>query len=353
MKVQEIAIHRRLEPQKHSARETPHVTIEPNTTCNIRCAYCYCIEEAAMKPLSQVLDEIDLAVSMRNLDAVSLLGGEPTLHPDIVRIVKYVKQKGLNCLLLTNGVRFVRDDDVELLDALVRAGVDRFLVHIDQGQKHVHGDIDRARHAMFDMLDERRVFYGLSLTLYPGEEDTLPAVMRAYARHPYFDGALCTLAFDLKHAFNDSDVERARRASMARTYRGIEEGLHIEPAAYLPSSTDDDEVCWLMYFYYLNVETGVAFELSPELNRTFKAAFRRVKGHQFFAETMRPERMRASFVAAAGAELALHPTRAAALARLLQGSHRASALRFHYIVVQQAPLFDHEHGKVQICWQCP
>ena len=353
MKVQEIRIHRRLQPQKLSASETPHVTIEPNTTCNIRCAYCYCIEEAAMKPLSQVLDEIDLAISKRNLDAVSLLGGEPTLHPDIVRIVRYVKQKGLNCLLLTNGVRFVRDGDVELLDALVAAGVDRFLVHIDQGQKHVHGDIDRARHAMFDMLDARHVFYGLSLTLYPGEEDTLPGIMRAYARHPYFDGVLCTLAFDLDHAFDDSDRERGRRTSMAKVHRGISEGLHIEPAAYLPSSTDDDEVCWLMYFYYLNVETGAAFELSPEFNRGFKALFRKVKGHHFFAETMNPRWMRASLAATASAELALHPTRAAAFARLLRGSHGASALRFHYIVVQQAPLFDHEHGKVQICWQCP
>lgn len=353
MKVQEITIHRRLEPQKLSASETPHATIEPNTTCNIRCSYCYCIDEAAMKSLSQVLDEIDLAIAKRNLDAVSLLGGEPTLHPDIVRIVQYVKSKGLLCLLLTNGVRFLRNGDVELLDALVRAGVDRFLVHIDQGQKHVHGDIDRARHAMFDMLDQRRVFYGLSVTLYPAEEDTLPVIMHAYARRPYFDGVLCTLAFEVEHAFDEDDRERERRTSMAKVYRSITEGLHIEPAAYLPSSTDDDEVCWLMYFYYLNVETGATFELSPEINRGFKALFRKIKGHHLFAETMRSEWIPASLAATAAAELALHPGRASALARLLQGSHRASALRFHYIVVQQAPLFDREHGRVQICWQCP
>jgi len=306
-----------------------------------------------MKSLSQVLDEIDLAIAKRNLDAVSLLGGEPTLHPDIVRIVQYVKSKGLLCLLLTNGVRFLRNGDVELLDALVRAGVDRFLVHIDQGQKHVHGDIDRARHAMFDMLDQRRVFYGLSVTLYPAEEDTLPVIMHAYARRPYFDGVLCTLAFEVEHAFDEDDRERERRTSMAKVYRSITEGLHIEPAAYLPSSTDDDEVCWLMYFYYLNVETGATFELSPEINRGFKALFRKIKGHHLFAETMRSEWIPASLAATAAAELALHPGRASALARLLQGSHRASALRFHYIVVQQAPLFDREHGRVQICWQCP
>jgi hypothetical protein len=140
---------------------------------------------------------------------------------------------------------------------------------------------------------------------------------------------------------------------MAKVYRGISDGLGIEPAAYLPSSTDDDEVCWLMYFYYLNVETGATFALSPEFNRGFKALFRKVRGHHFFAETMNPRWMRASLAATASTELAMHPGRAPALARLLRGSRGTSALRFHYIVVQQAPLFDREHGRVQICWQCP
>jgi pyruvate-formate lyase-activating enzyme len=242
MKVQEIAQHERLKPQKLSARETPHATIEPNTTCNIRCAYCYCIEEAAMKPLAQVIEEIDLAIAKRNLDAISLLGGEPTLHPDLVEIVRYVKSKGLVCIVLTNGVRFLRDGDDALLDALVAAGTDRFLVHIDQGQKHVHGDIERARHRIFDMLDARRVCYGLSMTLYPGQEKEIPRVMKEHARHPYFDGLLCTLAFDLDHAF-DRKPSVHPQPSMADVYRGIGEGLGIEPSAYVPSSTDDDEVC--------------------------------------------------------------------------------------------------------------
>jgi hypothetical protein len=354
MKVGEVGIHSRLRPQKLSGRETPHLTIETNTTCNIRCASCYCIEEAAVKPLAQVLGEIDLAVEKRNLDAISLLGGEPTLHPDIVRIVKYVKQKGLVCLLLTNGVRFLQGD-AGLLDMLVAAGVDRFLVHIDEGQKHVHGDgdIDTARHRLFDLLDARRVAYGLSLTLYPGAEGALPAILREYARHRYFDGVLCTLAFDLHHAFDEGDDRDDGRASMARAYEGISRGLGIEPAAYLPSSTDDDEICWLMYFYWINADTGATFELSPETNRAMKAVYRATHGHHFFAETMDPKWRRVSLVASAAAELARQPRRAKALRRLLEAARGGEALRFHYLVVQQAPRFDAEHGKVQICWQCP
>ncbi|MBW2255127.1 MAG: radical SAM protein, partial [Deltaproteobacteria bacterium] len=207
MKVQDIT-DRRIRPQKLSGAETPHATIEPNTTCNIRCRACYSIEEPEEKPLQQVFDEIDLAMSKRNLDAISLLGGEPSLHPDIVEIVRYVKSRGLVCMLLTNGVRFLYHDDEPLLDALVAAGVDRFLLHIDSGQAHIHDDIEQARERMFSMLDERRVFYGLSLTLYPGEETALPGIMRRYAPHPYFDGVLVTLAMDFKRAFQPASVRR-------------------------------------------------------------------------------------------------------------------------------------------------
>lgn len=349
MKVREVAIHSRLRPQKLSGWETPHLTIECNTTCNIRCARCYCTDEAVVKPLAQVLEEVDLAVEKRNLDAISILGGEPTLHPDIVRIVEYVKQKGLVCLLLTNGVRFLQGD-TELLDTLVAAGVDRFLVHLDEGQKHVHGDLDAARHRLFDLLDARHVAYGLSLTLYPGAEGALPAILREHARHPSFDGVLCTLAFDLDRAFDGSNEGRA---SMARAYEGISEGLGIEPAAYLPSSTDDEEVCWLMYFYWMNADTGAVFELSPETNRAMKAVYRATHHHHFFAETMDPTWRRASLAATAAAELARQPRRAKALLRLLKGARGGEALRFHYLVVQQAPRLDLEHGKAQICWQCP
>lgn len=45
MKVREVAIHSGLRPQKLSGWETPHLTIESDTTRSIRCARCYGTEE--------------------------------------------------------------------------------------------------------------------------------------------------------------------------------------------------------------------------------------------------------------------------------------------------------------------
>lgn len=165
-----------LRPQKLSAAQTSHVTIETNTTCNIRCRSCYAIEHPMTKTLEAIKREIDLAGERRNLDTVSLLGGEPTLHRDLPEVVRYVKSKGLICLVVTNGIRFL-EGDLDLLDTLIESGVDRFMVHIDSGQSHVHPDIDAARDQVFSLLESREVWFGLSVTLYPGEEATLPSLM--------------------------------------------------------------------------------------------------------------------------------------------------------------------------------
>ncbi|MBW2258104.1 MAG: hypothetical protein JRI25_26370, partial [Deltaproteobacteria bacterium] len=49
----------------------------------------------------------------------------------------------------------------------------------------------------------------------------------------------------------------------------------------------------------------------------------------------------------------LKPRRVGELARLLRGARVRGAMRFQYVVVQQAPRYNEELGQVQICWQCP
>lgn len=353
MKVQQLPQASHLRPQKSSARDTPHVVIETNTNCNIRCTFCYAVERPMVKTVEAVKAEIDYATSRRNLDAISLLGGEPTLHPQLVEIVQYVKSKGLVCQVLTNGVRFLYHDDQSLLKALVDAGVDRFLVHVDSGQTHVHGDLHVARHKLFRRLEAHQVWFGLSLTLSEGEEDQLPEILKEYAGYEHFDGVLVTLALDFEHAF-DSAERREREPDMARVAAAIDRELHVAPTAYIPSNLDDDEVCWLMYMYWLNADTGETFALSPELDRVVKGVYRTTRGHAFFADPMDLAWKGVTVGAAGAAELLLHPSRARQFAQLLRRSGGAQHLRFQYIVIQQAPRMSIEHpGQLQFCWQCP
>ena len=352
MNVHELPNASHLRPQKLSGLQTPHVTIEPNTTCNIRCKFCYAIEQPLVKTLDEVKAEIDLACSKRELDAISLLGGEPTLHPDIVEIIRYIKGKGLICQLLTNGVRFLYHHDTELLDTLIDAGVDRVLVHVDTGQAHVHGDIDEARHRLASLFEARKLLFGMSITLYEGEERDLPRILCEYARYRYFDGVLITLAMDFHHAFV-AEQKRQLEPDIALVAGALHDEMNLLPAAYLPSNLDDDEVTWLMYFYWINAETKQTFALSPEVNRAMKWLYRRTHAHEFFAESIDPDHKGPSLLASGVAELLMQPSRARELGELLREAGGIDKLRFHYAVIQQAPRMNVEHGKVQICWQCP
>jgi hypothetical protein len=129
--------------------------------------------------------------------------------------------------------------------------------------------------------------------------------------------------------------------------------MNLLPSAYLPSNLDDDEVTWLMYFYWINAETKQTFALSPEINRAMKWLYRRTHAHEFFAETIDPDHKGPSLLASGVAELLMQPSRARELGELLRQAGGIDKLRFHYAVIQQAPRMNAEHGKVQMCWQCP
>ena len=119
MRIDELDAGRGLRALKFSPEETPHAAVETNRTCNIRCRCCYNLEKNYVKPLDEVKRDIDLILSQRNLQVMTVLGGEPTLHPHLVEIVGYIKSKNIFCQLLTNGIVFLTADGSRLLDALI------------------------------------------------------------------------------------------------------------------------------------------------------------------------------------------------------------------------------------------
>lgn len=73
--------------------------------CNLRCSYCYsgyyCRGKSEL-PLDKVLGIIDELRDM-GCKRISFGGGEPLLREDIDKIVDYVRQKNMECVINTNG----------------------------------------------------------------------------------------------------------------------------------------------------------------------------------------------------------------------------------------------------------
>ena len=88
--------------------------------CNLKCPTCFASSGpggAGIVPVEQVLANVDQRLRRENdhLDVVMVSGGEPTLHPQILPLLREIAARPVNRILLnTNGIRLAKDD--ELLD---------------------------------------------------------------------------------------------------------------------------------------------------------------------------------------------------------------------------------------------
>jgi MoaA/NifB/PqqE/SkfB family radical SAM enzyme len=59
--------------------------------------------------LSEIERELDLFARLRKTDSVSIAGGDPLMHPQIVEIVRMIRQRGWKPIINTNGQALTED----------------------------------------------------------------------------------------------------------------------------------------------------------------------------------------------------------------------------------------------------
>lgn len=121
------------------------IHITPTNLCNLRCKMCGQWGETGNyynKESGLLRETINIEEFERLIDDVSkfsptifLTGGEPFYYKDIIRLIKYIKQKNLICWVITNGTLLEN-----YADEIVRLGVDVLYVSID-GPEHAHNEI--------------------------------------------------------------------------------------------------------------------------------------------------------------------------------------------------------------------
>ena len=117
-----------------SLNDNPIAWLEVTDVCNLRCEGCYRQHLTGHKPLEEIKEEILFFKRWRNPDNVSIAGGEPLVHPQILDIVAFCAESGLKPIILTNAMAL----NPELLRELKRAGLAGFTIHIDSHQERPH-----------------------------------------------------------------------------------------------------------------------------------------------------------------------------------------------------------------------
>ncbi len=107
--------------------------------CNLRCKHCY---QHAEKPLPnelslyerlKIVDELDRA----GVASLALSGGEPTIHPDYLTVIKAAASRGMYVAIATNGWRFA---DIDELRKAKEAGLRYVEVSVDSANPRKHDE---------------------------------------------------------------------------------------------------------------------------------------------------------------------------------------------------------------------
>ena len=77
-------------------------------TCPNECKFCSsnsCIDKKQIISFDDFKRVIDYFISEGGIEELSLSGGEPFLHPELYRMVKYAKSFGIRTVIFSSGIK--------------------------------------------------------------------------------------------------------------------------------------------------------------------------------------------------------------------------------------------------------
>jgi uncharacterized radical SAM superfamily Fe-S cluster-containing enzyme len=153
--------------------------VELTDCCNLRCPVCYAAsgpERTEHRPLALIEKMLDAVVRNEGKpDVVQLSGGEPTLHPDFLTILKMARARPIRHLMVnTNGLRIAQDE--EFVKHL--AGMEGFEIYLqfDSFEREAlldlrGSDLRGVRERALERLNKYEISTTLVLTLKKGLND--------------------------------------------------------------------------------------------------------------------------------------------------------------------------------------
>ena len=182
--------------------QTQHTCIlleEITQECNLRCATCFADSSPALTGVASVEDilaNIDQRLEREGgrIDVLMISGGEPTIHPQFLRLLDEVATRPITRIIVnSNGVTIARDD--ELLERL-RSHNKRVEIYLqfdgfrsDTYLYHRNADLSAMKKRTVARLSSAGVFTTLTMTATLGvNDDEIGDVVEFALNTPYIGG---------------------------------------------------------------------------------------------------------------------------------------------------------------------
>lgn len=243
--------------------------LEPTKRCNLYCEGCYSRNDKdSDKSLAEIREDLNTFVRLRNVDSISIAGGDPLVHPEIVEVVRMIRQEfGLKAVVNTNGLALTDT----LLDQLVEAGISGFTFHIDSGQvrpgwkKKNELELCELRLRLARMVAAAGdISVAFNATIYPHTKHYIPDLVTWAEEHisivssmvfilfrttredqfDYFAGGEKVQLEELVYHDAEKNPEPLQAAEAIDLIRKADPSY--APSAYLGGTTDPDSFKWLI-----------------------------------------------------------------------------------------------------------
>ncbi|MBP7687731.1 MAG: GTP 3',8-cyclase MoaA [Thermoflexales bacterium] len=118
-------------PLDSYGRDIHYLRISLTDKCNMRCVYCMA-EDMVFMPSDDLMTTPEILrlvniFARLGIDKIRLTGGEPSIHPDLIEIVRGIRDAGIHRIsMTTNGLRLA-----DLAKPLKTAGLERVNVSVD------------------------------------------------------------------------------------------------------------------------------------------------------------------------------------------------------------------------------
>ena len=194
--------------------------VDVTETCNLECPTCFAISAPGVgrhAPRNEVLRTLDAAIEREGgrIDALMLSGGEPTVHPGIVDLIRAAVERNVTRVIInTNGIRIARDDaflhELESLRDRVEVYLQFDGFRESTYRWHRGEDLRAAKDAAIRRLTDARIFTTLAVAVAKGvNEDEVGAIVDLAFDTDYLAGVAIQPMFTAGRANALDPMDRA------------------------------------------------------------------------------------------------------------------------------------------------
>jgi len=255
-----------------------------NFICDIKCPACYFNKTNDHKPFDLIKEEIELISKTRHVETIQITGGEPTLHPELPKIIKYIVDIGKFPVLLTNGYSLTDHK----LKAYHDAGLSKIVLHIDSMQirsdalnMKTEFELNALRDKIAKMVTNNAMICEIAIIVYKNNIKELDNIINhIFASDLYINliGTCCSYSFQSPNKISHNIIGMKQVEADQYIVKNedilsyLKNKLGMHPAFYLPSNLRLTEKRWLLYYSICVTRKDGSFKilnLTSRLNRVF------------------------------------------------------------------------------------